>query len=88
MFDQVKPQIVFPHVYALTVDQRGRARYRRGLPYNEIRLFREPGLAKVCAPIHAGCLCTKVRAFPGVVLFEDVGSIRVGSMAPRDLNLK
>src|ERR1700722_1562329 len=79
VFEEMKPQIVFPKIGIVASDERGDPSYRSGLPNNEIRLSGKSSGLKARVQVQAGSFEVEVGAFPRIVLLEDVGCIRIRS---------
>jgi len=81
MFDQVKSEVVLPHIGAFSLHKRGHDAHCRRLPHGEIGLFVNSGRFEICIPVHARRLAFEVTALPEVVLFEDISGMASGAKA-------
>ena len=79
MFDQMKSEIVLPHVDAFRFHQSGYASHCRRLPDREIMLSGKSGGFEIGFPVHARRLDAEIAALPGVVLLEYIGGIGIWS---------
>ncbi len=70
------------------VDERGNTGYGRGLPDDEIILCGKSGGLEVRVPVETGSFVGEVGAFPRIILFGDIGGVRVWSEGTGDFHLK